>query len=175
MRSARPRVCATAVDVVAVVRSTSVDTPGAFDYGFARIPKVDPADPQLTNQVTTTTSDCQGIEHTQQGYARSPDYGPFWQERDYVRQQAERAEQWLGVADSWPAEWVDALGLNDTFVHVTPAQLRALRRDLDAVVARYRHAGDGDPDARRIALTDFSRPVDLDPPAPPDPSPEDPR
>jgi X-Pro dipeptidyl-peptidase len=63
-----------------------IDTPLGFDYGFARIPKVDPADPQLSNQVTTTASDCQGIEHTQQGYARSPGYGPFWQERDYVRQ-----------------------------------------------------------------------------------------
>jgi DNA-binding transcriptional ArsR family regulator len=96
-----------------------------------------------------------------------------WLERDYVRQQAERAEQWLGVADTWPAEWADALGLNDTFVTVTPEQLRALRRDLDAVVARYRHAGDGDPGARRIALTDFARPVDLEPPVDPDPGQQD--
>lgn len=62
-----------------------IDTPAAFDYGFARIPKVDPADPQLAGQLTTSAQDCQGVEHTQQAYSRSPDYTAFWKERDYVR------------------------------------------------------------------------------------------
>jgi DNA-binding transcriptional ArsR family regulator len=87
-----------------------------------------------------------------------------WLQRDYIRQFAARAEHWLDAADGWPREWVDVLGLNDSFVEVTPAQAAALRDDLDAVLARYRAAGAGDPAARRIHISTQASPIDLRPP-----------
>ena len=87
-----------------------------------------------------------------------------WLQRDYVRQFAVRAEQWLDASESWPAEWVDALGLNDTFVEVTPEQAVQLVGEVDALLARFRRAGAGDPRARRIHVHVASRPVDLRPP-----------
>ncbi|TPX03199.1 helix-turn-helix transcriptional regulator, partial [Schumannella luteola] len=64
-----------------------------------------------------------------------------WLQRDYVRQHAERAEQWLDVNETWPAEWVDQLGLDDAVLLVTPEQLADMEREIEAVVDRYRSAG----------------------------------
>ncbi|GGF15836.1 ArsR/SmtB family transcription factor [Subtercola lobariae] len=86
-----------------------------------------------------------------------------WLQRDYVRQFASRAEQWLDVADSWPAEWVDVFGLNDTFVLVNPEQAAQLKLDLDALFERYRMLGAGDPRAKRVHVHTFQSPVDLEP------------
>jgi DNA-binding transcriptional ArsR family regulator len=88
-----------------------------------------------------------------------------WLQRNYVRQFAERAERWLDAADGWPADWVDRLGLSDALITVTPEQLAAFDAELDELVARYRLLGDGDPRARRVHLSHFARPVELDPPA----------
>ncbi|MEF2977631.1 ArsR/SmtB family transcription factor [Subtercola sp. YIM 133946] len=90
-----------------------------------------------------------------------------WLQRDYVRQFQARAEQWLDVAESWPAEWVDVSGLNDTFVLVTPGQAQALKDDLDALFERYRRMGGDDPTAKRMHVHTFASPVDLQPPAEP--------
>lgn len=87
-----------------------------------------------------------------------------WLERDYVRQFAERAERWLDTAESWPPEWVDALGLNDTFVLVTPEQMSDLEARRDALIAEYRTVGEGDPRARKISVYSYARPVDNTPP-----------
>lgn len=83
-----------------------------------------------------------------------------WLQRDYLRQFAARAENWQDAAENWPAEWVDVLGMNDTFVVVTPEQARGLRDELDAVFDRYRRRGEGDPRARRIHVHTHSSPVD---------------
>lgn len=88
-----------------------------------------------------------------------------WLQRNYVRQFAERAEHWLDAADGWPAAWVDRLGLSDALITVTPEQLAAFDAELDELVSRYRLIGDGDPRARRVHLSHFARPVELDPPA----------
>ena len=85
-----------------------------------------------------------------------------WLQRDYVRQLAEKAERWLDAAPNWPAEWVDVFGLNDTFVTVTPEQMRDLNTRLDALLAEYRTVGEGDPRARRASVNTFARPMDLD-------------
>jgi DNA-binding transcriptional ArsR family regulator len=90
-----------------------------------------------------------------------------WLQRDYVRQLAQKAERWLDAAPNWPAEWVDVFGLNDTFVTVTPEQMRQLNSRLDALLAEYRTIGEGDPRARRASVSTFTRPMDLD--AVPDP------
>ncbi|HWJ54393.1 MAG TPA: helix-turn-helix domain-containing protein [Propionibacteriaceae bacterium] len=87
-----------------------------------------------------------------------------WLQRDYVRQFADRAERWLDAAADWPAEWVDVLGLNDTFVTVTPEQMRELQRRLDAVLAEFRAVSEGDVRARRISVYTYARPIDFEPP-----------
>lgn len=89
-----------------------------------------------------------------------------WLQRSYIRQFAERAERWLDAAEGWPAAWVDALGLSDTFVTVTPEQLEQLNAELDELAAKYRHLGDGDPRARRVHLSMYANPAELDPPTP---------
>ena len=90
-----------------------------------------------------------------------------WLQRDYVRQLAEKTERWLDAAPAWPAEWVDAFGLNDTFVTVTPEQLRDLNGRLDALLAEYRTIGEGDPRARRASVYIVARP--MEPEVVPDP------
>lgn len=69
-----------------VVTDEGADTPLAFDYGFARARLVDPKDPGLQKHPVDIASDCGSAEHTMQAYSRTPDYGPFWVERDDARQ-----------------------------------------------------------------------------------------
>jgi DNA-binding transcriptional ArsR family regulator len=87
-----------------------------------------------------------------------------WLQRDYVRQFAERAERWLDAAPDWPAEWVDVLGLDDTFVTVTPEQMRELQQRLDIVLAEFRTVGEGDVRARRVSVYTYARPIDFEAP-----------
>lgn len=87
-----------------------------------------------------------------------------WLQRNYVRQFAERAEHWLDAAPDWPAEWVDVLGLNDTFVTVTPEQMDELQQRMHALLAEYRTRGEGEARARRISVHTYSRPIDFEPP-----------
>lgn len=84
-----------------------------------------------------------------------------WLQRDYIRQFAEKAEHWLDAAPSWPAEWVDVLGLNDTFVTVTPEQMHDLNARLDALLAEYRTLASNDPRGLRVSMHTFARPRDL--------------
>ncbi|HMM97015.1 helix-turn-helix domain-containing protein [Phycicoccus sp.] len=85
-----------------------------------------------------------------------------WLQRDYARHLGERYERWLDVESGWPVEWRDAMGMDDSWVLATPEQAVALRRELDDVVARYRRVGQGNPNARRVAVYDVMYPVDLD-------------
>ncbi|PII82761.1 transcriptional regulator [Leucobacter sp. OLJS4] len=87
-----------------------------------------------------------------------------WLRRDYVRQFAVRAEQWLDAEPEWPAEWVDLLGHGDSLLVVTPAQLAAFRAELDALLEKYRAAGEGDPGARRLHFVEQTMPIDPSPP-----------
>ncbi len=91
-----------------------------------------------------------------------------WLERDYLRQFAHHAEDWLDASPEWPQLWADELGLHDTLVTVTSEQLAALRAELDATLARYREAGLGALDARKLSVFTYVYPTDL---APPEPSP----
>jgi DNA-binding transcriptional ArsR family regulator len=89
-----------------------------------------------------------------------------WLQRDYVRRMAERAERWLDVAERWPADWVDAAGVSDTFVTVRADQLRDLQAELNLVLDRWRSAGERDPAACRVQVAWVAHPSDLaaDPP-----------
>jgi DNA-binding transcriptional ArsR family regulator len=85
-----------------------------------------------------------------------------WLQRDYVRRMADRAERWLDVAERWPDAWVDAAGVSDTFVTVRADQLQALQAELQAVLDRWRSAGERDPDACRVQVAWVAHPSDLE-------------
>ena len=85
-----------------------------------------------------------------------------WLARDYVRHFAEQSERWLDVEPTWPLEWRDACGISDDMVLVTADQLEAMRDEIDEVIARYRRVGQGNPQAKRIAVYLFAYPLDLD-------------
>ena len=73
---------------------------------------------------------------------------------------AEKAERWLDATPNWPREWVDVLGLNDTFVHVTPEQMHELNTRLDALLAEYRTRAQDDPRGRRVTVDVIARPLE---------------
>ena len=101
------------------------------------------------------------------GVARNADSDPdtraalSWIERDYVRHVAGKADAWLGVAPTWPRAWTAQLGLRDHAVLVDAAQLAAMLTEVAEVIARYRRVGQGNPDAKRIAVYTFAYPVDF--------------
>ncbi len=82
-----------------------------------------------------------------------------WLTRHYVAQLAERAEGWFQAERGWPREWRDALGYGDDGVVVTAEQATAMGKELMAVIDRYRNAGVGDPDARRVLVSTMALPV----------------
>jgi X-Pro dipeptidyl-peptidase len=61
-----------------------IDTPAGFDFGLAVPPPVDNQDPDWAHKFQQHVTPCQQLEHTQQGYSQTPDYGKFWTQRDYL-------------------------------------------------------------------------------------------
>jgi DNA-binding transcriptional ArsR family regulator len=89
-----------------------------------------------------------------------------WLTRDYARHFSEQYDKWLDVSTTWPAEWQDACGSSDASVLVTAEALEELRAEMWELIERYRRVGQGNPQARRIAVYAFAYPLDLDrPPA----------
>src|SRR6478672_2863297 len=88
-----------------------------------------------------------------------------WLERFYLHQFAQRAEEWLNASDSWPDDWVDVFGLNDTTLWLTPEQLRELKVQIDALVEAFRSQGRKGPLSRQVSFYHYSRPTDNTPPA----------
>ena len=82
--------------------------------------------------------------------------------RGYLRRLGQQFERWLDVEGSWPIEWRDAAGMSDSFVLATADQAEALQAELDEVLAKYRLAGQGLPDARHLAVYSVIYPMDLD-------------
>lgn len=85
-----------------------------------------------------------------------------WLARDYVRHFSEQAERWVDVSPGWPGDWQDACGSSDDMVLLTAPQLQAMRDEISEVVGRYRRVGQGNPDAKRIAVYLFAYALDLD-------------
>lgn len=114
-----------------------------------------------TDHHSWTTSDFAGDEDAQTALG--------WLRRDYIRQFATRAERWLDAEAAWPAEWIDRLGLDDSLVTVTAAQLAEFHAEFDALVEKYRTAGTGEGTgegaARRVHVVLQTMPVDLAPPS----------
>jgi X-Pro dipeptidyl-peptidase len=69
-------------------KDEGLDTPLIFDFGFGRVIAPDPSSPHLAGTIVARTGECGAIEHTIQAYNRSPDHGPFWNERDYRKDAA---------------------------------------------------------------------------------------
>ncbi len=84
-----------------------------------------------------------------------------WLERDVVHHLGAQAERWLGAAGLWPQAWRRATTTQDAVVLVTAAQLEAMHRELAEVLARYRRVGQGNPEAKRVAIYTVSVPLDL--------------
>jgi DNA-binding transcriptional ArsR family regulator len=87
-----------------------------------------------------------------------------WLARHYHSTLTERVERWAERSPAWPAEWRDTLGSGDDGVTVTAAQARAMWEEISALVARYRGAGTGDPDAIRVLVWTHLLPLDDRPP-----------
>ena len=89
-----------------------------------------------------------------------------WLTRDYARHFSEQYDRWLDVSTTWPTAWQDACGSSDASVLVTAESLEAMREEMWELIERYRRVGQGNPQARRIAVYAFAYPLDLDrPPA----------
>jgi X-Pro dipeptidyl-peptidase len=76
------------------------DTPLAFDFGLARTPPTDPADPAFAPTLASRANPCESVEHTLRGYDRDPDYDEFWLERDYLKN-ADEFRAAVLVAHGW--------------------------------------------------------------------------
>lgn len=84
-----------------------------------------------------------------------------WLTRDYAHHFSEQYDRWLDVSPAWPAPWQDACGSDDASVLVTAQSLTLMRVELREVVERYRRVGQGNPQARRVAVYAFAYPIDL--------------
>lgn len=122
------------------------DTPLLFDVGFSDTVALDPSGEYFLDTVLARAAECGAIEHSQQGYSRSPDVGEFWQQRDYAAN-----------ATQWRAAVLLSHGWNDFNVKADEAirLWRALRLDdpttaeIDGVadmrlfLTQSRHSGAG--------------------------------
>lgn len=80
-----------------------VDTPLAFDFGLALPPPTDTSDPDWATRTQERIRPCDQLEHTQQGYSQTPDYGKFWMERDYIHD-ADKINIPVLIAANW-GDW----------------------------------------------------------------------
>ena len=63
-----------------------LDTPLAFDFGFAIPPPVDVTGKDWADRVESTVRPCEELDHSLHGYDfDTPNYGRFWLERDYIK------------------------------------------------------------------------------------------
>jgi DNA-binding transcriptional ArsR family regulator len=85
-----------------------------------------------------------------------------WLSRDWLRHFTEKFARWLDVQGGWPLRWRDAAGMDDFAVVVTAEQLAQLRADLGAIVERYARVGQGNPQAKRVAVYTAAYLIDLD-------------
>jgi DNA-binding transcriptional ArsR family regulator len=60
--------------------------------------------------------------------------------RELHRWQWRLLEQWLAEEEEWDKAWVDAAGLSDNLLVMTPQSLREMTAEIEAVVRRYRDA-----------------------------------
>lgn len=153
---------ATATDLATALGTNS----GATSYHLRKLESVG---------LVTDTGEGQGKRRLWRASTESHQYEPSdfagdedsetalnWLVRDYSRHLGEQFERWLDVEATWPAQWRDAAGMSDSLVVATAEQVQALTAEIDAVVARYRRVGQGNPSAKRLAVYTVLYPLDLD-------------
>jgi DNA-binding transcriptional ArsR family regulator len=80
--------------------------------------------------------------------------------REIYRWQWRLLEQWLAEEGEWDKAWVDAAGLSDSLLVMTPGSLREMTAEIDAVVRRYREAPPPDTsDTARVVWLQHAVPV----------------
>ncbi len=155
---------ATATDLAAALGTNS----GATSYHLRRLESVG---------LVEDTEQGLGRRRVWQASPESPSWQPSdldgdedsetalnWLDRDYARHFGEQYDRWLDVSTHWPADWQDACGSTDASVLLTSEALEAMRVELRELVDRYRRVGQGNPQARRVAVYTFAYPLDLDRP-----------
>lgn len=155
---------ATATDLASRLATNS----GATSYHLRRLESVglvtDTGDGGGRRRVWRATTESHQFEPSDFVGDEDAETALNWLQRDYSRHLGEQYEHWLDVEESWPADWRDAVGMNDSWVVVTAQQADALTQEIQEVVARYRRVGQGNPAARRVAVYAVTYPVDLDRP-----------
>ena len=155
---------ATATDLATALSTNS----GATSYHLRRLESVglvtDTRDGQGKRRLWRAATDSHQFEPSDFLGDEDAETALNWLQRDYSRHLGERYEHWLDVEEAWPVDWRDAVGMNDSWVVVTPQQAQALTHEIEEVVARYRRVGQGNPQARRVAVYAVTYPVDLDRP-----------
>ncbi|HEX2240924.1 MAG TPA: CocE/NonD family hydrolase [Actinomycetota bacterium] len=87
-----------------IVNEQGLDTPLAFDFGYALPPPVDYENEDWAERTQSTMTPCDELEHTQGGYdVDTPDYNEFWRERDYLKD-AHKVRIPVLVAGAW-GDW----------------------------------------------------------------------
>ena len=153
---------ATATDLARRLGTNS----GATSYHLRRLESVG---------LVTDTGDGEGKRRLWRASTDSHQYDPSdfagdedaetalsWLQRDYSRHLGEQFERWLDVEHTWPPEWQDAVGMGDSFVIATAEQVSVMTEEVWAVFEKYRRIGQGNPNARRVAVYLVDYPLDLD-------------
>lgn len=81
--------------------------------------------------------------------------------REIHRWQLRLLDQWLDEESEWDKAWVDAAGLADALLTLTPESARALSEELHAVVRRYRDnpPAEGTTNATRVVWLQHLVPI----------------
>jgi DNA-binding transcriptional ArsR family regulator len=81
--------------------------------------------------------------------------------REIHRWQFRLLDQWLAEEGDWDKAWVDAAGLSDALLTLTPESAQALSAEIYEVVRRYRDnlPAQGTPDATRVVWLQHLVPV----------------
>jgi len=153
---------ATATDLAAALSTNS----GATSYHLRKLESVglvtDTGEGEGKRRLWRASTDSHQFEPSDFAGDEDAETALNWLVRDYTRHFAEQFERWLDVEATWPAAWRDAAGMSDTFIIATPEQVEELKREIDELLARYRRVGQGNPQARRLAVYSVLYPLDLD-------------
>ena len=153
---------ATATDLAAALSTNS----GATSYHLRKLESVglvtDTGEGEGKRRLWRASTDSHQFEPSDFAGDEDAETALNWLVRDYTRHFAEQFERWLDVEATWPAAWRDAAGMSDTFIIATPEQVEELKHEIDELLARYRRVGQGNPQARRLAVYSVLYPLDLD-------------
>ena len=153
---------ATATDLAAKLKTNS----GATSYHLRKLEAVglvtDTGDGEGKRRLWQAATDFHTWDASDFAGDEDSETALNWLVRDYSRHFAEKFDQWLDVEPTWPVAWRDAAGMSDNFVIATAEQVEALRAEIDELLVKYRRVGQGNPEARRLAVYSAIYPLDLD-------------